>query len=279
MIRSVLLLLFPVLLHAQTAPSLNPDECGGGTITRSERYRGRALAGYMNGGAELYHEYGFVALSVQDIALKDAGTVTVEVFRMSSAMAAFGILSIFRQGCTGPDTVDICAGPFQVQGIARDCYIRVQSGTNTPEAVAARLRLCRQLMRRVGCAEVVLSPAFHDPRTAILMNGPLGVQNGMPDLAEILDGVEGYAVQAELLRLPGEAIDLVAEVSFRSDERSGGFVASLGVPAKGGDVVEVPGHKGWWVLARSGKPVQILRGAVDKDHAMAFFRSRMQGRN
>jgi hypothetical protein len=278
MSRLALLLLIPVLLHAQTAPSLDAGECGGGKITRTESYRGRALAGYMDGGAELYHEYGFVALSVQEVTLQDAGPVTVEVFRMASGMAAFGILSVSRQGCTAPDSADICAGPYQVQGIARDCYIRVQSGTNTPAATAARLRLCRQLMRRIGTGGVPLSPSFRDPRTVLVLNGPLGVQNGMPELEEVLEGAEGYAVQAEWVRVPESAVDLVAEVTFPSEERARRFVTSLGVTAKEGEPVDVPGHEGWWMCFPSGGPVQLLKGKVDRERAVAFFSSRTRGR-
>lgn len=279
MIRLVLLLLFPLVALAQTAPSLRADQCAEGKITRSESYRGRALAGYMNGGAELYHEYGFVALSVQEIASKDAGSVTVEVFRMTSGMAAFGILSVSRQGCSEPDSVDICAGPYQAQGIARDCYIRVQSGTNVPEAAAVRLRLCRQLMRSIGREAVVVSSAFPDPRSVIVMNGPLGVQNGMPELEEVLDGSEGYAVQAEWLRMPGEGLDLVAEVTFPSAERSHAFAGSLNAKAESGEVVEVSGHQGWWMLAQPGRPVQILRGSVNRDRAAALLSNRNRARD
>ena len=72
-------------MQAQTQPALLPEECGGGVIRRSDRYEGRALSGYMNGGAELYHEYGFVALSVQEVVMPGGEEITAEVFRMTVA--------------------------------------------------------------------------------------------------------------------------------------------------------------------------------------------------
>ena len=268
MIRVLMAMLCPLVVYAQTAPSLLPEECNGGTITRTERYHGRALAGYMDGGAELYHEYGFVALSMQEVAVGGMEPIIVEVFRMSAPLAAFGIFSVSRQGCAENDTAYMCDAPYQVQGIAGNCYVRIQSGANTPAASAARLGIFRNLVRRLGRTPIVLSPFFRKAHGIILMTGPLGVQNGMPELEEVLEGVEGYAVQASWLRSSGKDDDLVAEITFGSVALAGAFAGQLGVASGGEGVVAIPAHPGWWILRKPGKIVRVLKGSADRTHAM-----------
>jgi len=56
-----------------------------------QHYEGDDLYEYINGGAEIYHEYGFVQVAVQDY-ISDAGkSVSVEIFQMASPSSAYGI--------------------------------------------------------------------------------------------------------------------------------------------------------------------------------------------
>ncbi|MEK6546583.1 MAG: DUF6599 family protein [Nitrospinota bacterium] len=60
-------------------------------------YTGDELFNYMNGGAELYHDYGFKAVCVQDYQKND-NLYTTEVYEMENSQKAFGIYSINREG-------------------------------------------------------------------------------------------------------------------------------------------------------------------------------------
>lgn len=257
MIRFLLTILLPVCIQAQTQHALLPEECSGGVIRRSDRYEGRALSGYMNGGAELYHEYGFVALSVQEIVMPGGEEITAEVFRMTAPRAAYGIYSISRHGCTGADSslMYVCEGPYQAQGLAGECYIRIQSPTDTRTASEVRLRLLRALIRRLGQQGIPLSPLFAGQTDVNLMSGPLGVQNGMPDLEDLLEGASGYAVQSRWLE---NDRGLLAETVFRSVEDARVFSSRTGVPATTGAVHELPSRPGWWVLWTEPLTVRIL---------------------
>jgi hypothetical protein len=275
----VLLLLIPVFAHPQPAPSLLPGE-GGGHIIRTESYQGRSLSGYMNGGAELFHEYGFLALSVQVVVVDSAGEITVEIFRMSSSRAAFGIYSVSRHGCAGADSagVAVCEGAYQVQGTAGENYIRIQSGTDTPAARKARRALFSVLVRRLGQEHVAVSPYFRHRKDVLVMNGPLGVQNGMPELEEVLDGVEGYAIEAAWLDPMGAGYDLVAGISFPSDASAATFSGQPGVVPEGRGTAELPGHQGWWALRVPGNVVWIMKGSVDREHAADVLKAAVPGR-
>lgn len=264
----MLVLMIPVLASAQPAPSLHPGE-GGAQIVRTESYTGRALSGYMNGGAELFHEYGFVALTMQEVTVAGAGEITVEVFRMSSPRAAYGIYSVSRHGCRDEDTAAsaVCDGAYQVQGTAREHYIRVQSGTDTPVARQARRGLFSALARRLGQERVAVSSYFRNMRNVMLMAGPLGVQNGMPDLEEVLEGIDGYTVQAIRPDTTTAGYDLVAEIAFISDERMTSFAGRVGDTVECSGVAEFSAHPGWWMLRCPGTIVRIMKGARTREQA------------
>ncbi len=57
----------------------------------SDLYRGEDLFHYINGGAEIYHEYGFEQVLVQDYANLNGKSISLEIFEMTTPESAFGI--------------------------------------------------------------------------------------------------------------------------------------------------------------------------------------------
>lgn len=56
-----------------------------------QEYEGEDLFLYINGGAEIYHEYGFERVIVQDYINENGKSVSLEIFEMTSSESAFGI--------------------------------------------------------------------------------------------------------------------------------------------------------------------------------------------
>jgi hypothetical protein len=56
-----------------------------------QEYRGEDLYEYINGGAEIYHEYGFNQVIVQDFRNKSGKSISVEIFEMEDSESAYGI--------------------------------------------------------------------------------------------------------------------------------------------------------------------------------------------
>ena len=56
-----------------------------------QHYAGKDLYEYINGGAEIYHEYGFVQVIVQDYVNDMGKSVSVEIFEMVSPYSAYGM--------------------------------------------------------------------------------------------------------------------------------------------------------------------------------------------
>jgi hypothetical protein len=92
---SVLLVLPQAVLADQGMPinALPKDgDVEGWTRHRPQQHYAREdLYEYINGGAEIYHEYGFVQVVVQDY-INDAGkSVSVEIYEMTSPPSAYGM--------------------------------------------------------------------------------------------------------------------------------------------------------------------------------------------
>jgi hypothetical protein len=60
-------------------------------------YEGKKLFDYMDGGAELYYEYGFEQACVQRYKAKE-GEVTVEIYQMDTPPHAYGVYTFDTQG-------------------------------------------------------------------------------------------------------------------------------------------------------------------------------------
>jgi hypothetical protein len=56
-----------------------------------QHFIGEALYEYIDGGAEIYHEYGFGEVAVQDYVNEAEKSVSVEIFLMSSPASAYGM--------------------------------------------------------------------------------------------------------------------------------------------------------------------------------------------
>lgn len=54
-------------------------------------YKGDDLFLYIDGGAEIYHEYGFKQVIVQDFRSRKGKSISLEIFEMSNAASAYGI--------------------------------------------------------------------------------------------------------------------------------------------------------------------------------------------
>ncbi len=79
------------LPRAGTVPGWTPE----GDI---QRYAGDDLFVYIDGGAEIYHEYGFRRVAALDYRGPADKRVTLEIFEMADAAAAFGVFTFKASG-------------------------------------------------------------------------------------------------------------------------------------------------------------------------------------
>lgn len=62
----------------------------------SQEYKGEDLYLYIDGGAEIYHEYGFRQVIIQDYKSVSGKNISLEIFEMEDDKAAFGIYTFKR---------------------------------------------------------------------------------------------------------------------------------------------------------------------------------------
>jgi|WetSurMetagenome_2_1015567.scaffolds.fasta_scaffold10669_5 hypothetical protein len=176
-------------------PHLASGDIPGLEVTQTGHFDGNALFGYMDGGAELYREFGFVDLTVQEMRIGEH-QLLVELFRMRDSLAAFGIFSVSRGECSGDDTSAVywCSSPGQAL-CAKGCYFfRVQRLTGESEGKGLADDVGRRLLRLLPDSEFILLPwcptspkAQTWQRKATLVRGPLGLQNSLPDWMDALE--------------------------------------------------------------------------------------------
>ncbi len=65
-----------------------------------QAYKGEDLFLYINGGAEIYHEYHFIQVVVQDYKSNNGNTLVVEIFEMQSPADAYGMFT-FKSSLEG----------------------------------------------------------------------------------------------------------------------------------------------------------------------------------
>lgn len=149
--------IFFLLLLSTPLASLFPIAAGGQNITRERNFEGDALYGYMNGGSDLFFEYGFVSLNVLEVKF-EGFDYTVETYTMADDYAAFGIYSIHifkplrvdsllcANGLGGFD----CLSKYQLQAAYGNRYFSIVFNAGPLAAAGAQKLLLSRIERMAG---------------------------------------------------------------------------------------------------------------------------------
>ena len=181
-------------------------------------YSGEDLFTYIDGGADIYNEYGFRQVAVQDYESSPQKTVTLEVFEMADAAAAFGMFT-FKTSARGSE-IDLGQG-----GRLEDYYLNFWKGPvvvtvtgfdESPESVEAVLKLAEAANGkfRTDGEKPSLAAAFPPEWAARgglkYLRGPIGLRNQHPvffrQAIRFHEGVAGWPAEGVLaVVLKGQA--------------------------------------------------------------------------
>jgi hypothetical protein len=216
----------PVLSQA----SFKPDAFSSvpeASVIQSRTFNRESLYGYIDGGAELYLEYGFDTLFVTELSCRGSD-LQAEIYRMKDDEAAFGIFSVSRFRCNGGPklTEHMCRSAYQLQFCKGPFYVSIVNDEGTKADQECANELASVILSRIS--EPSFSPGRffeQEPdeetmRSAVLVRGPLGVFNGIPDLEEIMGQASGYT--ALIIRKDGRN---VASVFFADETNAAAFTA------------------------------------------------------
>jgi hypothetical protein len=204
------------------------SEMNGLGSVHSRTFTETSLYGYINGGAELYLEYGFDTLMVTEMEV-DGSDIKLEVYRMKDPEAAFGIFSVSRFRCNAGArlTEHICRSAYQLQFCKGPYYVSIINDTGSEADQKRSADLATILV------EIISEPYFNPAefyaegidevtmRGAVLVRGPLGVYNGIPDLSDRLGNTGGFSA---LLIRNGQ--DTIASLLFGSEQSASEFMRS-----------------------------------------------------
>jgi len=180
-------------------PVITKNDLPEATFSTPRTFAGSSLFGYMNGGAELYLEYGCESASITEISLPE-GKYKTEIFRMTDPEAAFGIFSVSKYRCLAfPDLAKFtCQNRYQLQICKGPYYISIINKTGSRTDSLSMLRLGKVISDKIGEAETDLSgylpgiPHSLLRADSFLAKGKLGIINGAPDLEDFFAGLSGY---------------------------------------------------------------------------------------
>lgn len=199
-LRSIIILIC-ISLSFSGYSQIYSDDIPDAKIFPPSEYNGESLWGYINGGADLYLEYGFNKLMVQEIEWKDI-LLKVNIYEMSSEEAGFGIFSANVHKCKKRDVAKAfdCQNPYQYQAFFGRFYISIINENGKQEAQDVSKVLGEILLSKIEDTEFLFPELFYtdtlkDHLEKIkLFKGELGLQNGFPDWADHFSGMKNYSV-------------------------------------------------------------------------------------
>jgi len=182
------------LLSSSSTPAQNDsllfltdNELNGGKTIRTRKYDGNSLWGYINGGADIYLEYGFRQVCVQEILYKSTG-YKIEIFQMTDLESAYGIFSVSTFRCADVDpplSRHYCETRYQVQFAKADHYVSITNETGDDDGMKynrflASLILSKAEERIYEFPALFQHELFQPAREQgiKLIKGELGLQNG-----------------------------------------------------------------------------------------------------
>ncbi len=146
------------------------------------RFNERSLFDYIDGGAELFLEFGFKELQVQRYA-RGGSELTLEVYRMESPEAALGIY-LARSDAESPvDGIKArnTGSPHQVCVLKGSVFVQINNFEGGEESLPVMAELANRALDRVppGRPVTLLQNLPREnlvPRSEALVRGPFGLQ-------------------------------------------------------------------------------------------------------
>ncbi len=211
-------------------------EVQGIELSQTRTFTETSLYGYINGGAELYLEYGFDTLIVTEL-VSEGRDIKVEAYRMKDPEAAFGIFSVSRFRCNGGPrlTQHLCRSAYQVQFAKGPYYVSIVNDTGAEADQRKSGEIAAFIIDHIP--DSPFDPCYfytdgvdeETMRGAVLVRGPLGIFNGIPTLTEKLGEASHYSA---LMIRRGQ--DTLASLRFNDDKAVSDFLQSKRMLPAGG---------------------------------------------
>jgi len=198
---SITIILFNYITVGQSIPEITAKELPGYILDRNECFDGESLWGYMNGGADIYLEYGFETMRVEEFSNENE-TIKLELFKMDDPISAFGIYGNRTFKCGQSDVIITtdCLNRFQFQLLYGDYYIQVINESGSEKAKQIMISIAELLVKKIERKELILPVKYLTDSLNLslfdikLVKGVLGIQNKARDLTDCFLGIADYQI-------------------------------------------------------------------------------------
>ncbi len=213
-----------------------------------QEFKGEDLYLYIDGGAEIYREYGFAEVLVQEYKDREGTRLSLEIFRMTSPESAYGMYTFKRSPRGAPVSIG-------AEGQLDGYYLNFWQGdflatiTGQDESPATRrglLEIARAVAGKIRGPSAAALFVSELPQSGLIktsvryFKGYLGFMNNYPFLGHeafgFQEGVRGdYSSGAALfiLRYPNEESLQqgfpAVENALKNDPKSRGFKSGKGL--------------------------------------------------
>ena len=191
--RTILFCFILMIVCAATAQD-SPE------IKEERVFTGKALYGFMNGGADLYYEYKFEQLITRDLTFMNE-EFTVDIYQMENSEMAFGIYSILTYKCERADELGSfdCQSKYQLQTVSGNNYISLVFHSGSEKAKEAAGKLLRFYAPETNDDFINIPQQLSFlPKpisgTVKLLKGVLAVNNKYPEFTPLVSGMENYSI-------------------------------------------------------------------------------------
>lgn len=260
---------------AQQKAEFSVSDMPGSEITDFKRFTGSNLWGHINGGADLFLEYGFKDLLYYEISIQSQ-RFYLEIYQFENPNQALGMFSIKKYGCKNTESFLTglhCATNLSLIFPTGNYFISIAHEHASAEEKANAYTLAKTLKTKIGADDLrateILPPAqdgyeFEDFK---LLMGPLGFQNGLPEWESFfLDG-KGYTCLYYHVFKNGQEIDAFL-LAFEEEEEINRFVDAKSWQFNEKDF-EQEGETNL-IVAREEKVLIILSGKVPMEILRSF---------
>ena len=232
------LFLFIRMLYGEPFPDKIPwiveDDIPGISVTDTKEFKGDALWGYINGGADLYLEYGFDKLYAEKIKF-DGRQYSIDVYKMLNSASAYGIFSISHTNCIGRlgNIKFSCINPFQVQIAKGSYYISVINEKGTGDEQMLSKKIAEIIVKKCNGADYEVPVLFKKESlkpfidNIKLMIGRLGIENGFPLWAEYFENLDGFSLTLLPIVLDNSEV-YIGQVEFADKDVLKAFIQNMG---------------------------------------------------
>ena len=167
------------------------------TVKRERVFTGTGLFGYMNGGAELYLEYGVRKLTTRDLVFMNE-EYTLDIYEMPTPEDAFGIYSLHTFKCLQADADDCinCMSTYQLQMATGNYYVSLVFTSGSEKARTNSKVLLQHYLSDIKGDNVFIpeqiQPIVSLPYSGVLkfLRGPISLSSAQLSLANTLKDVE-----------------------------------------------------------------------------------------